>query len=79
MKTAIQNRTAPAAGKRNRITSDNLNTIDDLKRLAAMIPPSEELIRQLAESLYHDRSERGETGTPEDDWFRAEQVLTTIE
>jgi hypothetical protein len=39
----------------------------------------EEHVRQLAEYFYRSRIERDEPGTPEEDWFRAEQLLATIE
>jgi hypothetical protein len=36
-------------------------------------------VRQLAEYFYRGRLERDEPGTPEEDWYRAEQLLATIE
>jgi len=35
----------------------------------------EEEIRELAEILYHQRIERGEYGTAEEDWLKAEEYL----
>ena len=37
--------------------------------------PSEEEIRTKAKEVYHDRIARGEHGTAEGDWLRAEQIL----
>lgn len=36
---------------------------------------SEEEIRELAEILYHQRIDRGVSGSDLDDWFRAENYL----
>ena len=56
-----------AAGKmHNRIT-------------AGKYKPSEEEVRDLAEILFHQRIDRGESGTPEDDWFLAEEYLVNPE
>ena len=41
--------------------------------------PSEEAVRELAEILFHQRIERGETGTQEEDWFQAEEYLSNPE
>jgi hypothetical protein len=32
--------------------------------------PVEEEIREKAEEIYHQRVDRGEYSTPEDDWFK---------
>jgi hypothetical protein len=37
--------------------------------------PSEGEIRELAEIIFHQRMERGEYGTAEEDWLRAEEYL----
>ncbi|MBN2634220.1 MAG: hypothetical protein JXR66_11730 [Bacteroidales bacterium] len=37
--------------------------------------PNAEEIRELAELLYHQRTEKGEQGTDLDDWLRAEEYL----
>jgi hypothetical protein len=42
---------------------------------AAKNSPGENDIRAKAQELYFDRISRGENGTPEDDWLRAEQIL----
>lgn len=37
--------------------------------------PGEEEIREKAKEIYHERIARGEHGTPENDWIKAEQLL----
>lgn len=37
--------------------------------------PTEEEIRMKAEEIYHERMARGEFGTAEDDWHKAERML----
>ena len=37
--------------------------------------PGEEEIREKAKEIYFDRINRGEHGTPESDWLKAEQLL----
>lgn len=51
--------------------------VDDLKLLAELVDPSVDQIKKLAETIYQERTEKGVYGTPEDDWFKAEQILTT--
>jgi hypothetical protein len=41
--------------------------------------PSEEEIREKANDIYLQRLERGEHGTPEDDWHEAELYLSESE
>lgn len=41
--------------------------------------PSEEEIRELAEIIFHQRIERGEYGTAEEDWLKAEEYLSYSE
>jgi hypothetical protein len=38
--------------------------------------PGEVEIRELAEIIYHQRIERGEYGTAEEDWLKAENYLS---
>jgi len=46
------------------------------KKVAIRYPaPDEEEIRKKATEIYHQRIERGEEGTPENDWFEAENYL----
>jgi len=37
--------------------------------------PSEDEIRELAEIIFYQRIERGESGTAEEDWLEAEEYL----
>jgi hypothetical protein len=37
--------------------------------------PSEEEIREKAKEIYNERIARGEHGTKEDDWIKAEELL----
>lgn len=37
--------------------------------------PSEDEIRELAEIIFYQRVERGESGTAEEDWLEAEEYL----
>ena len=37
--------------------------------------PSEKEIREKAKEIYHERIDRGEYGTAEDDWLKAEELL----
>jgi hypothetical protein len=37
--------------------------------------PTEDEIRRKAEEIYHDRVAKGEYGTAEDDWHKAEKIL----
>ena len=37
--------------------------------------PSEEEIREKAKEIYQERIARGEHGTKEDDWLKAEELL----
>ena len=41
--------------------------------------PSEEEIRELAEIFYHQRIDRTEYGTAEEDWLNAEEFLRNTE
>lgn len=40
-----------------------------------MLQPTEDEIRMKAEEIYHERIARGEFGTAEDDWHKAEVIL----
>ena len=37
--------------------------------------PAEDEIRKKAEEIYHERIAKGEYGTAEDDWHKAEKIL----
>ncbi|MBE0675855.1 MAG: DUF2934 domain-containing protein [Bacteroidales bacterium] len=39
----------------------------------------EDRIRVLAEAIYRERAGRGEPGTPEEDWLKAEEIVAMIE
>jgi hypothetical protein len=41
--------------------------------------PTEEDIRKKAEEIYHERMARGEYGTAEDDWHKAERIIKGLE
>ena len=45
------------------------------EREAKSYNPSEDEIRELAENIYHQRTDYGEHGTAEDDWLKAEDYL----
>jgi hypothetical protein len=50
------------------------------RKIRVSIPePTEEQIRKKAEEIYYDRIARGEYGTAEDDWHKAERILKGIE
>jgi hypothetical protein len=42
---------------------------------SAKSTPSEDEIRLKAREIYNDRLSRGEHGTPEEDWLKAEELL----
>lgn len=45
------------------------------RKVTAKLAPSEDEIRKKAEEIYHERIARGEYGTAQDDWHKAEQLL----
>jgi hypothetical protein len=45
------------------------------KKSVAEIVPGDDEIRQKAQEIYNDRISRGEAGTPEEDWLKAEKLL----
>jgi len=45
------------------------------KVTARKYQPTEDEIRRKAEEIYHERIARGEYGTAEDDWHKAETIL----
>jgi hypothetical protein len=55
------------------------NRIMDINMIGGNFNPTETEIRIVAESLYRERMERGEHGTSEQDWHRAEQLLYNVE
>jgi hypothetical protein len=65
-KTVTKTKKTPEAGKvvkRKKIESKQSN-------------PGEAEIREKAKAIYIERISRGEHGTPESDWLKAEQLLT---
>jgi hypothetical protein len=58
-----------------RKTAVSGKTTASKKVTARKTGPTEELIRKKAEEIYHERLARGEHGTPEDDWLKAEKLL----
>ena len=49
--------------------------VTDNKVTAFKLGPGEEEIRVKAKEIYNERIARGEHGTPEHDWLKAEQLL----
>ncbi|NLM93128.1 MAG: hypothetical protein GX168_09325 [Bacteroidales bacterium] len=46
------------------------------KRVTAGKPePDEEAVRRKAHEIYNERISRGESGTPEEDWYKAQKTL----
>jgi hypothetical protein len=45
------------------------------RKVTAKSAPAEDQIRKKAEEIYFERIARGEHGTAEDDWHKAEQLL----
>jgi hypothetical protein len=56
-------------------SSKEAETVKSKKVTASISLPHEEEIRERAREIYHQRVERGEHGTPENDWFDAENYL----
>jgi hypothetical protein len=50
-------------------------TVKSKKATVRYPAPGEEEIRERAMEIYHQRIERGEQGTPENDWFEAENYF----
>ncbi len=66
--------TVKSAGKPKKATATG-KTSGSKKVTARKTDPTEEQIRKKAEEIYHERMARGEHGTPEDDWHKAEKLL----
>jgi hypothetical protein len=64
-KTISKPKNTPVTGKE--VTSQKVTAIKS--------GPGEEEIRVKAKEIYHERIARGEHGTPENDWIKAEQLL----
>ena len=67
----------PAASKAKK-TAATVKKTGDKKVATRKSKPTEEQIRKKAEEIYHERIARGEYGTAEDDWHKAESLLKGI-
>jgi hypothetical protein len=67
-------RTSKTSNKSEK-TSKDVGSVKRKKATIGNSTPSEEDIREKATEIYHQRIERGEQGTPENDWFEAENYL----
>jgi hypothetical protein len=56
-------------------TSKPVKTVKSKKVETKKSIPGEEDIREKAREIYLERVSRGEHGTPESDWLKAEQLL----
>jgi hypothetical protein len=56
-------------------TSEDGKAVKTKKVTAVKSGPDEEEIRAKAKEIYHERIARGEHGTAEDDWLKAEKLL----
>ena len=63
------------SGKR----SNAKDRVKNKKRIINDFLPTEDEIREKANELYLQRVERGEDGTPENDWAEAEKCFNNIE
>lgn len=63
-----------ATGKQKK-TSETAKAASNKKVTIIKAVPSEEEIREKAKEIYHDRIMRGEHGTAEGDWIKAEELL----
>jgi hypothetical protein len=65
---------AKTIGKLKKI-SEAGGAVKSKKVTASKSKSSEEKIREKAKEIYHERIVRGEHGTAEDDWLKAEELL----
>jgi len=56
-------------------TTDSVKVVKSKKTESIKYLPGEEEIRERAKEIYFERIARGEHGTPESDWLKAEQLL----
>jgi len=56
-------------------TSASTGSVKSKKVTISNFTPDEEEIREKARDLYYQRIENGTQGTPENDWFEAEDYL----
>lgn len=71
---ATKKTTASAASKSKKTVATGTKS-GSKKVTARKTGPTEEQIRKKAEEIYHERMARGEHGTSEDDWNKAESLL----
>ena len=71
---ATRKPSSDAAGKQKKTAATGTKT-GSKKATSSVTGPTEEQIRRKAEEIYHERIARGEHGTPEDDWHKAEALL----
>jgi len=62
-------------GSKSQRRSKDSGTVIRKKASIDNLGPDEEDIREKAKEIYCQRIERGEQGTPENDWFEAENYL----
>ena len=55
--------------------ADTVKSTGGRKKAVARHAPGEDDIRRKAEEIYNKRVSRGETGTAEEDWLKAEKML----
>lgn len=68
-------KTTTGASTRTKKTTTSGKTVKEKKVRTPKFAPTEEQIRKKAEEIYHERIARGEYGTAEDDWHKAERLL----
>jgi hypothetical protein len=67
--------TKKTTAKKDKETSATVKKGGTKKVTTRKTQPTEEEIRMKAEEIYHERIARGEYGTAEDDWHKAETLL----
>lgn len=71
METTTKSKLASKTGK----TSRTGNELKNKSNPTGNKKPTEEQIRDKAREIYHERLKRGEYGTAQDDWQKAEELL----
>ena len=56
-------------------TSENVKAVSEKEVSVSRQNPTEDEIRYKAMEIYHERIARGEHGTSEGDWIKAEEIL----
>ena len=70
---------ATKSARATKTTTRNKDSVRSSEVTKGKSKPSEESIRTKAEDLYHQRIDRGEDGTSENDWLTAESYLIESE